>query len=89
MLTALETTRIATSSGGQIPGSAVIRPDFTAAQNGGRAVAVLEALTGQVFLATLVARLVAAYRNPVQPEPSGPGRLPEDVDGPGDDEDRD
>ena len=63
--------------------------DFTAAQNGGRAVAVLEALTGQVFLATLVARLVAAYRNPVQPEPSGPGRLPEDVDGPGDDEDRD
>ena len=63
--------------------------DFTAAQNGGRAVAVLEALTGQVFLATLVARLVAAYRNPVKPEPSGPGRLPEDVDGPGDDEDRD
>ena len=63
--------------------------DFTAAQNGGRAVAVLEALTGQVFLATLVARLVAAYRNPVRPEPSGRGRLPEDVDGPGDDEDRD
>src|SRR5215470_16102198 len=63
--------------------------DFTAALSGGRAVAVLEALTGQVFLATLVARLVAAYRNPVQPEPSGPGRLPEDVNGPGDDEDRD
>jgi hypothetical protein len=61
----------------------------TSAQNGGRAVAVLEALTGQVFLATLVARLVAAYRNPAQPEPSGRGRLPEDVDGPGDDEDRD
>ncbi len=38
--------------------------DFTAAENGGRAVAVLEALTGQVFLATLVARLVAAYRGP-------------------------
>jgi Ion channel len=36
--------------------------DFTAAQNSGRAVAVLEALTGQVFLATLVARLVAAFR---------------------------
>lgn len=36
--------------------------DFTAAQNGGRAVAVLEALTGQIFLATLVARLVAAFR---------------------------
>jgi Ion channel len=63
--------------------------DFTAAQSGGRAVAVLEALTGQVFLATLVARLVAAYRNPGQPEPAGRGRLPEDVDGPGDDEDRD
>jgi hypothetical protein len=61
--------------------------DFTAALNGGRAVAVLEALTGQVFLATLVARLVAAYRTPAQPEPAG--RLPEDVDGPGDDEDRD
>jgi Ion channel len=63
--------------------------DFTAAQNGGRAVAVLEALTGQVFLATLVARLVAAYRTPSPPEPAGRGRLPEDVDGPGDDEDRD
>jgi hypothetical protein len=63
--------------------------DFTAEQNGGRAVAVLEALTGQVFLATLVARLVAAYRTPVGPGPSGRGRLPEDVDGPGDDEDRD
>jgi hypothetical protein len=36
--------------------------DFTAAQNGGRAIAVMEALTGQVFLATLVARLVSAYR---------------------------
>lgn len=38
--------------------------DFTAAGNAGRAVAVLEALTGQVFLATLVARLVAAFRGP-------------------------
>ena len=63
--------------------------DFTAAENGGRAVAVLEAMTGQVFLATLVARLVSAYRNPGRPEPAGRGRLPEDVDGPGDDEDRD
>jgi hypothetical protein len=36
--------------------------DFTAAESGGRAVAVLEALTGQIFLATLVARLVAAFR---------------------------
>ena len=55
--------------------------DFTAAENGGRAIAVLEALTGQIFLATLVARLVAAYRSET--------RLPEDVDGSGDDEDRD
>ena len=36
--------------------------DFTAADAGGRAVAVLEALTGQIFLATLVARLVAGFR---------------------------
>jgi hypothetical protein len=36
--------------------------DFTAAGNDGRAVAVIEALTGQIFLATLVARLVAAFR---------------------------
>jgi len=35
--------------------------DFTAAGSFGRAVAVLEALSGQVFLATLVARLVSAY----------------------------
>jgi len=48
--------------------------DFTAEQNGGRAVAVLEALTGQVFLATLVARLVAAYRPRPRPRPSRPGR---------------
>jgi hypothetical protein len=63
--------------------------DFTAAENGGRSIAVMEALTGQVFLATLVARLVSAYRTPSRPEPSGRDRLPEDVDGPGDDEDRD
>ena len=36
--------------------------DFTAAQDSGRSIAMLEALTGQVFLATLVARLVSAYR---------------------------
>ena len=36
--------------------------DFTAASNGGRAFAVLEALAGQVFLATLIARLVASFR---------------------------
>jgi hypothetical protein len=40
--------------------------DFTAAGNGGRAVAVIEALVGQVFLATLVARLVAGFRGPVE-----------------------
>ena len=38
--------------------------DFTAYKSSGQAVAVLEALTGQVFLATLVARLVAAFRAP-------------------------
>ncbi|MBO0815792.1 MAG: two pore domain potassium channel family protein [Actinobacteria bacterium] len=38
--------------------------DYTAAESSGQAVAVLEALTGQVFLATLVARLVAAFRGP-------------------------
>jgi hypothetical protein len=38
--------------------------DFTAAGSDGRALAVMEALTGQVFLATLVARLVAAFRAP-------------------------
>ena len=38
--------------------------DYTAAYSGGQAVAVLEALTGQIFLATLVARLVSAFRSP-------------------------
>jgi len=47
--------------------------DFTAAGNGGRALAVMEALTGQVFLATLVARLVSAYRPPAR-QPSRPPR---------------
>ena len=36
--------------------------DFTAASSGGRAVAMLEAMTGQIFLATLVAKLVASFR---------------------------
>ena len=45
--------------------------DFTAAGDGGRAVAVLEALTGQVYLATLVARLVAAYRAPARDDGQG------------------
>ena len=61
--------------------------DFTAAGNGGRAVAMLEARLGQVFLATLVARLVASFRprpgprrertgdrrrSPVRRQPPGP-----------------
>jgi hypothetical protein len=36
--------------------------DYTASSNGGRAVAMLEAMTGQIFLATLVAKLVASFR---------------------------
>jgi hypothetical protein len=36
--------------------------DFTAADSGGRAVAVIEAMSGQIFLATLVARLVSTFR---------------------------
>jgi len=55
--------------------------DFTAANSGGRSIAVMEALTGQIFLATLVARLVAAYR----PEPSR-RRLPGDADPEGDED---
>jgi voltage-gated potassium channel Kch len=55
--------------------------DFTAAESFGRAVAVLEALTGQVFLATLVARLVSAWRPPArrdspQEDPPGGTRAP-------------
>jgi hypothetical protein len=44
--------------------------DFTAGGSFGRAVAVLEAITGQVFLATLVARLVSAYRGPGRRDPA-------------------
>ena len=47
--------------------------DFTAAGNGGRALAVIEALTGQVFLATLVARLVAAFRSSGEQAIPSPG----------------
>ena len=43
--------------------------DFTAGGSFGRAVAVLEAFTGQIFLATLVARLVSAYRGPARRNP--------------------
>jgi voltage-gated potassium channel Kch len=45
--------------------------DFTAADPGGRAIAVLEALTGQIFLATLVARLVAGFRGAGRQEDNG------------------
>jgi Ion channel len=45
--------------------------DFTAAGNLGRALAVLEAISGQVFLATLVARLVSAYGTTRRPRPPG------------------
>ncbi len=38
--------------------------DFTSASDAGRAVAVMEAMFGQIFLATLVARLVSAFRPP-------------------------
>ena len=38
--------------------------DFTAANNPGRAIAIIEALTGQIYLITLVARLVAQFRAP-------------------------
>jgi len=36
--------------------------DFTAARSGGRAVAMLEAMTGQIFLSVLVAKLVSSFR---------------------------
>jgi hypothetical protein len=45
--------------------------DFTAAGNLGRALAVLEAISGQVFLATLVARLVSAYGTSRRQRPPG------------------
>jgi hypothetical protein len=41
--------------------------DFTAAGNFGRALADLEALTGQIFLVTLVAFLVTQFRTPGEP----------------------
>lgn len=48
--------------------------DFTAAGSVGRAVAVIEAMTGQIFLATLVARLVSAFRPSRPPEPPDGGK---------------
>lgn len=56
--------------------------DFTAAGSLGRAVAVLEAITGQVFLATLVARLVSAYGTEIRRPP--PGERHDQVAGSGD-----
>jgi hypothetical protein len=61
--------------------------DFTAAESGGRSIAVMEALTGQVFLATLVARLVAAFESPSRRRSPPADRedsadLSQDVDGP-------
>jgi Ion channel len=52
--------------------------DFTAAGNGGRSLAVPEAVTGQVFLATLVARLVSAFRGPAERNASQAGK-PDDT----------
>jgi Ion channel len=57
--------------------------DFTAAGSDGRAIAVMEALTGQVFLATLVARLVAAFRGPGGRGSQGPPPAAGGADGPG------
>src|SRR5262249_23360508 len=42
--------------------------DYTAQTNLGRRVAAIEGVTGQLFLATAVARLVALYRNDPTPE---------------------
>ena len=50
--------------------------DFTAAHSGGRAIAVIEALAGQIFLATLVARLVAAFRAPARAGPADDSEPP-------------
>ena len=44
--------------------------DYTAAQFPGRNIATFEALVGQVFLATLVARLVASFSRPRRPDAS-------------------
>jgi hypothetical protein len=45
--------------------------DYTAAGDAGRSMAVLEAVLGQIFLVTLVARIVALY-GMVRPSPPGP-----------------
>ena len=43
--------------------------DLVPADHAGRGLAALEALTGQIFLATMVAALVAAYRRPARRHP--------------------
>ena len=45
--------------------------DYTARLSGGQAIAVMEAMLGQIFLATLVARLVSAYRRTGRMEQAG------------------
>ena len=50
--------------------------DYTAATDTGRAVAVLEALGGQIFLVTLVARLVSAFPPRRRTEPAQRRRRP-------------
>jgi len=56
--------------------------DFTAEGSFGRALAVLEAMTGQVFLATLVARLVSAYRGPAGRQPTPGDKADSSTDSP-------
>ena len=59
--------------------------DYTAAGDGGRSMAVLEAVLGQVFLVTLVARLVALYgmgRPPRAGSGAGAGEQDSDADVP-------
>jgi ion channel len=50
--------------------------DFTAASSGSQALAVMEAMLGQVFLATLVARLVSAFGVPRPRGGAGSPRSP-------------
>ena len=59
--------------------------DYTAKQSGGQAVAVIEAMLGQIFLATLVARLVAGYRGASLKQQAGPAAAasPAPAAGPG------
>jgi Ion channel len=56
--------------------------DFTAKYNPGRAIAMLEAMTGQIFLATLVAKLVASFR-PARLRGTQPGAGGSETERPG------